>query len=364
MNCSQVREYLDSLLLEDRDRPTPADILVHIDICQACAREYENAQETFAALQLSHSMHAPNKLKEQIMSQVISANVLQPPLLVKKTSIPRRFWFRALAAATVLAVIIFVSTRIGRNPHRPEGPSASGLIAQAWAAEKSLFDKPGIVHVVNRIVVKAITDTDLANMRWLPYITLDAKGGVHFNQLNLPAEPGEEYAVSDEIWYESSTGRYIHIMRDKEALAFANSFDGRNLYSLEKTADGLLNDASEAAPDFRWPQNPAEYLGMGGAFFGINDKNLSQFSDQGWNVLPDGTPVHVLKLQVGADPKAEPSSKDSYALFKIGENNAIAEIEWLVNGQPWLTIRRELVENVQAPRVPWDLSSLKALPKK
>jgi hypothetical protein len=133
----------------------------------------------------------------------------------------------------------------------------------------------------------------------------------------------------------------------------------------EREADGALNIVSETATDFQPPQNPAAYLGMGSAFGGISDKNLSLFSDQGWRTLADGTPVRVLKRQVGADVKGAPlSMQDSYTLFKIGENDAITEIEWLVDGQSWLTIRRELVESVRAPAFPWDLSGIITPPLK
>ncbi len=92
MNCSQVEEFLDGLLIiGDGARSELADVLVHIETCQACARDYENAKETFAALHLSHLVHAPDELKQQIMSQVTSANaahVFQP---AQRILFPARF---------------------------------------------------------------------------------------------------------------------------------------------------------------------------------------------------------------------------------------------------------------------------------
>ena len=367
MNCSQVREYLDGLLIKDPDQSTPADVLAHIETCQACTREYENAQETFAALQLSHSIHAPNKLKEQIMSQIISANVIHPFQPGIKISIPRRFWFRGLAAAAALTAIVLFSTRLNHQPDRPNGTAVSGFVSQAWAAENAVFTQQGIIHVVNRIAIKAISDPEMAKMRWLPLVTLDPKGRIHFNQLNLPAEPGQEYTVLDEQWYESSTGRYIHVLRDEGSLVFANSFDGKAFYSAERTTERTTKIVgTDTAPDFQAPPAPAAFLGMGSAFGGgMDEKNIALFSDQGWHKLTDGTPVRVLKREFGTGSAEAPQSmQTSYVLFKIGENNAITEIEWLVDGQSWLTIRRELVESVRAPAFPWDLSGIITPPLK
>jgi hypothetical protein len=366
MNCSRVREYLDGLLIKDPDQSTPADVMAHLETCQTCSREYENAQETLAALQLSHSIHASDKLKEQIMSQVIDANVLRPFSHVGKFSIPKRFWYRALAAAAVLAVIVLISQRLNHQPGKPGGTKFSGFVAQAWAAEKSVFTREGIIHVVNRITVKAISDPELAKMRWLPLVTLDAKGGMHFNQLNLSAEPGEGYTIDEDLWYESSTGRYAHILRDKGLLIFANSYDGKALHISERMTDGSLKIGAESAEEYKAPSIPAAFLGMGAAFNGgLNEKNMAQFSDQGPGTLEDGTPVRVLRFMMGAGSDGAPqSAQDSYVLFKIRDTNAVAEIEWLVNGQSWLTIRRDLAENVPAPEFPWDLSGVPQLPSR
>ncbi|HTY64625.1 MAG TPA: hypothetical protein VMG30_20425 [Acidobacteriota bacterium] len=364
MNCDQVRDYLDSLLVKDPGLSAPAEVFAHIQTCQACAREYQNAQETFAALQLSCPIHAPNQLKEQIMSQVFDANVLYPSRPARVISSPSRFWFRVLVPAAAVAAIVFFAIRLHHQPdHQPQRPreiSASGFIAQAWAAEKSVFTREGIIHILNRIVVKAISDPELAKIRWLPLVTLDGSGNIHFNQLHLSAEPGEEYTIDEDLWYESSTGNYMQILRDQGSLVFANSFDGKALYASERTTDGRLRIGAEFTRDYRAPQNPALFLGIGSAFNGgLNEKNMALFSDQGTATLEDGTPVRVFMRKADAGSAGAPQpAQDSLLLFKIRDNNAVVEIEWLVGGRSWLTIRRELVENVQAPDFPWKLSGL------
>jgi hypothetical protein len=130
------------------------------------------------------------------------------------------------------------------------------LLSPAWAAEEALFSKERIVHLVNEIVVRPVSTPDLAHMRWIPLVSLDAKGKPRFNQLRLPAKPGEGFTVVDETYYDPHGGLFSRVMTLEGKPVFANSFDGEAVYSLGLGPNGAARVARESiASDFKAPQS-------------------------------------------------------------------------------------------------------------
>ena len=237
---------------------------------------------------------------------------------------------------------------------------AFGLLSQALAAEEPLFAGEGIVSIVTEIIVKPVSDPDLARLRWHPVVSIEASGKPRFHQLALPAEPGEQYTVHDRTWYDPATGRFVRLLTAGETPIFANSYDGRSVYSLETGPKGAVRIVeSPITQDFRAPERPGQFLGMTA---GLSD--LLKRKDESLVLLPgevtlhDGSQARVVKA--GPPPGGPEEQADSYVLFKIRKkDDLIAESEWMVSGESVLVVRRVETKKVEAPEVPWNLAGIK-----
>ncbi len=237
--------------------------------------------------------------------------------------------------------------------------SAFSLLSLALAAEEPLFAGEGIVSVVTEIIVKPVSDPDLARVRWHPVASIEASGKPRFHQLSLPAEPGEQYTVRDQTWYDPATGRFVRLLTAGEKPIFANSYDGRSIYSLETDAKGAVRIVQSAVTqDFRPPERPGQFLGMSA---GLSD--LLKRKDESLVLLPgavtleDGSQARVVKA--GPPPGGPEEQTDSYWLFKIRKkDDVIGETEWMVGGESALVVRRIETKRVEAPGVPWSLAGI------
>ena len=168
------------------------------------------------------------------MAAISDARVFQP---VPTVTSARRFraWkaVAAFAAATALLIALLPFLRPGPDQGGHKGFSAFGLLAEACAAEEHLFAGNTIIHLVNEIIVEPVADATLAKMRWLPLVSLKATGKPDCGQLALPAKVSEGYTVEDQCWYDPATGRFVRVLTSGGKPIFANSYDGKNVYSLE-----------------------------------------------------------------------------------------------------------------------------------
>jgi len=241
------------------------------------------------------------------------------------------------------------------------GPTitAFGLLTRAAVAEEAIFNGKGIVHIVNEIVVKAVTNPELAQMRWLPVVSLEATGKLRFHQLRLPVKPGEEVTIADQAWYDPATRQFVRILMEADQLVFANSYDGDQVYSVEAGTTGALRIAgTPRSTDFRSPRSPAEFLGIAaGLPSALNEQDQSLVSSVGQTTLADGSPGRVVKVDF---PRGGPeASNNTYLLFTIRTaNDTIAEMEWCAEGESLLVIRRLKTETVEKPGVPWNLAGI------
>ncbi len=257
----------------------------------------------------------------------------------------------------LVASLVF---QFGRGGNGSAEVSAFSLLSQALAAEEPLFAGEGIVSIVTEIIVKPVSDPDLARLRWHPVVSIEASGKPRFHQLSLPAEPGEQYTVHDRTWYDPATGRFVRLLTAGEKPIFANSYDGRFVYSLETDAKGAVRIVQSAVTQgFRPPERPGQFLGMSA---GLSD--LLERKDEGLVLLPgevtlhDGSQARVVKA--GPPPGGPEEQTDSYLLFKIRKkDDLIAESEWMVAGESVLVVRRVETKKVEAPGVPWNLAGIK-----
>lgn len=363
MNCQQVQQYLDDLLVARPDKAMHSGLIEHLKSCPRCAHEYEVARQTLASFQLSHKFQSSSNLKERIMSEIIEVNATKSkPILTKYSGI--NLWRPALAAGVAALLLVMASLFhwFGRERGAPVAMPAFSLLSQAWAAEEELFAGDGVVHIVNEIIVKPVSNPVLARLRWFPIMSLEATGKPRFHQLSLPTKPGEGYTVDDQAWYDTTTGRFVRFLAVNGKPIFANSYDGGAVYSLETGSDGALRVVeSLITQDFQSPESPEEFLGItAGLPSRLNEERESLVSDAGEVTLSDGLEGRIVKVIFPQD--GPEGLSNNYLLFTIRkDDNTIAEIEWLAKGESLLVVRRLRTETVEGPALPWNLAGAESL---
>lgn len=357
MNCRQILKYLDRLLVYTPGAPLPPYVAVHIESCSGCQREHAVAKHTLTAIQPCRAVEVPAQLKERIMSTINDMNSVNSTGV--STSRRRIGPGKLMLGATGTAIALLLITALfhAGGPWRKE--PASVLLSKAWAAEKELFTGEGVIHIINEIVVKPVSNPDLAEMRWLPIVSLDATGEHRFHQLALPAAPGEEYTVHDQAWYDPGTGRFVRLLSKDEKPVFANAYDGEAVFTLEPVAEATSQVVeTPVSTDFQPPSGPARFFGItAGLPSSIDELREDHLEDAGDAVLDDGSKVRVIRT-ISADGAPE-ALTDSYWAFRIRQDdNTIAEMEWLIGEESMLLLRRIGTETVESPGVPWDLAGI------
>jgi len=360
MDCRQVQHYLDDLLVTGPSEAEPPELAAHLEVCPTCARQHELAQETLASIRPSHKIQVSPNLKEQIMNAVveIDARANQP----REVPYKRAIQWKPLAMAALAASLVVVAGLyrwFGPAGGGPVPVSAFGLLTRAAAAEESLFNGKGIVHIVNEIVVKPVVNPELAQMRWLPVVSLEATGKLRFHQLRLAVKPGEELTIADQAWYDPATRQFVRVMMEADQLVFANSYDGERVYSIEAGTTGALRIAgTPRAADFQPPRSSAEFLGIAaGLSSALKEQDQSLVESAGQVTLADGSLARVVK--VGFPRGGPEAANDTYLLFTIrAANDTIAEMEWRAEGESLLVTRRLKTESVEKPGIPWNLAGI------
>jgi len=147
-------------------------------------------------------------------------------------------------------------------PTNPKNKLSSlTLLTEAHAAEQSIFSGQGIVYLVNEFTLIPADEStkfskrleelenDLAkndmekaqksniealkawfSFSWLPFYSLGADGQLKC----VKVEPvgANSCAVTEKIWYDPATGRFIRLMETDGKIIFANSFDGKTFVPL------------------------------------------------------------------------------------------------------------------------------------
>ena len=193
---------------------------------------------------------------------------------------------------------------------------------------------------------------------WLPISSLQANGWPETNRIKLSESAQQAYTIQDESWYDAATGRFARVMETDGKIIFANSYDGSFVYQSESMDNGTIKMKSEAVTaNFKAPDNPAEFLGLtAGVQQCLDEKCLRQPVQAVTNdVLADGTKVTVYK----AGFTGLTGELNTYYLFKVRQSDEIvAEIEYITNGKPQVTIQRVLSESVEKPEFSWNLAEL------
>jgi hypothetical protein len=331
-------------------------------------------------------------LRRQIISVFNETNQSQQteaPRTLSWQSIRRTFMkstITKLAAAVVIIVVtISFFSWFSRQEGPSQGPDGFGgftLLAKACAAEDAFFAGENIVHIESEIIVFPILQDDTLsdspdssnfteqvkkdfeelnarpNFTWLPMCSLRANGQFQFNQLKLSAYI-EPYTVTDEAWYDPATGFFARVLMTEGKVVFANSYDGEFVYTSQVAPDGTLELVRKAVTsEFRPPQRPAEFLGMGAGLRSSlgQDTPMVQGVEQG--TMEDGCPVRIYKVGF---PDTQ-GKLIAYWLFKVREDNAtITEKEFIISDKTQLLIRRALTESVPSSEISWSLAEIRGL---
>jgi len=295
-----------------------------------------------------------------------------------------------IAAVAAVFVVVSAVTLLSSKYPEAERLTSLALLSRVTAAERALFAGDGIVHIVNEITVwptaqdadpealldqlaRGVEDESLSHAQlqaldrqllkswiggWLPVCSLLSDGSVGISKIELAAGRGDSYTLLDHAWYEPATGRFARIMKAGDRAVFANAFDGDFVRTSQTAADGTSRLASEpVTDDFQAPANPAEFLGLSaGIRLTMSEENLYQpIQDIHTATLDDGSAVTV--YQVGFTDFTGHVS--TYCLFKVlNSDETIAEIEYVLAGQPKLVIRRIQSESVPTTEISWNLAEL------
>ena len=288
----------------------------------------------------------------------------------------------AVAAVIIIAISLFI--QFGQDSEsldKTEPITYFSLLSKARAAEQTLFEQDGIVHIVNEIIVYPVsanyklperidpqnlssqqrdylrTVNSWLDYNWLPLCSLKADGELRFNQLKLSENADESYIITDQAWYDPTTGYFARVMEVDEKVIFANSYDGQSVYFSETGPDSSVEILSQrVTDDFIPPQNPAEFLGISSGVRSSVQKDVSlPIREVTEDILEDGSVVDVYKIGY-ADLLGD---LNTYWLFKIRRNDGIAaEMEFVISGSTQLVVRRVLSETINSAALSWNLNEI------
>ena len=239
MDCRQVQDLLDNVLVAEPTAAEQAELAQHLAECPDCAAQHAEARQALAVITPTSQFDVSPDYKERVMHAISVAGVFRPqpaPATIRVYWSRRLKMVAALAAAAMLLVALWPLLRPGPGQGGSKGFSAFGLLSEAYAAEEKLFTGSQIVHLLNEIIVTPVADATMAKIRWLPLFSLEATGKPRFNQLTLPAEVDKGYTVEDQSWYDPATGRFVRVLTASGKPIFATSYDGTNVCSLEMPA--------------------------------------------------------------------------------------------------------------------------------
>lgn len=392
MNCAECKELLVGYVEGFLDESQKQTVAGHLNSCRSCRAELDVVTGLHKRLVTNGSVLARTCLENDVMNRIVrEQNVrLKTTNKISKIVRIRRIIMKSriikLAAAAVVLIGISAAAWFSLNLNGPKSMSSFTLLANAYAAEKTLFcGAGGIVHIATEIVLYPMLERDTGELlrelesgvtednnlnfikswlsySWLPIYSLGADGQQRDIKLDIAKRAGEKITVSDIAWYDPATGRFTRVLRTGDQVLFANAYDGESIYVASKGPDGVLQINREVVTGkFQVPNNPADFLGIAAGIKGsVPQEHYPPIQDVATETLQDGSPVRTYKLGF-TDPWGK---VDTYFLFKINTNtDVIGEIECVVKGKTTRVHRRVVAETVDSPELSWNLSELSAAAK-
>jgi hypothetical protein len=352
-----IADSITGILPPDQAKPLEE----HLSACADCRRYAEALRrEDLSLTRFVAGIGVDMANRQQQLLQTLGPRRLKPiETLAKRRNIMTTSIAKLALAASITVMGLFGASKlVHTSSDGDKGPARFRLLAQACAAEESLFQGTKIVHIQNEIIVYAGSSNPAAeepNFVWLPMCSVQPDGHLQVNQLKLAVAP-ESYVVTDHSWYDPATGRFSRILKAGDAVVFANSYDGQCVYDTTVTPEGMLQTVPQPVADgFRPPASPAAYLGLAPGLKTALDPNSSSVQSVERGTLHGGEPAHIYK----AGTPGPDGQMNSYCLFKVrDEDSTLAEEEFVLAGRPQLLVRRVLTEAPEAPAVSWSLDEM------
>jgi len=363
MDCSAFREGCPELLAHQSagGEGRRAELDAHKASCAECAAYFDELAQALTALRPSARVSATPHFKEKVMNSIAAIDTADAEVKRVAHQSQSRIWklgAAAAIAATVLAGVLFFAGRGHKNEPGIK-PAAFTILSQAFANEESLYGGNEVVHMATRIVVKTVADPEVAGIRWLPVATIKASGKPSFDQLSLPAKPGEEYTVREDSWFDPVTRKCARVITAHNKLVFANSYDGEAVYLLETDAAGVQSvTRTPVEQGFALPKDASSFLGITSGYARLlKPENQNLVTNEGACKLSDGSDGQALRVGM---PAGGPSGMTTYWVFRLrASDGTIGEVEWMLNGKPLLFVERMSLQR-GATDASWDLSAFKA----
>jgi hypothetical protein len=285
---------------------------------------------------------------------------------------------RMTKVAAVFAIIAAVAVYMlisGTSANQ----SSIQILANAAAAEGALFGGTGVVHIVSEMTLypsgpdtaKLLSELESAptqdknvafmkswlSQQWVPLYSLGADGKMVWHRLQIAGPDENPVKITDAVWYESMSGRFVRVLKAGDRVLFANAYDGHAIYLAERDASGKLAvNRTAVSGNFKVPANPADFMGIAAGVKGsFSTDHFPPIQKVTTERLADGTQVRVYKLGfVDFEGKL-----DTYFLFKTNiETDIMSEIECVAGGKTTRIQRRIAAETMEKPETAWDLSGL------
>jgi hypothetical protein len=367
MNHELVKDRLVRLVLEELSEPERTEVLAHVATCEECRERLRQLETVLRCAgqrtDLSVNPPALASARNRLMATANNERESYTARLPMWRALPgRRLMTSSIVKLGIAAAITVLVGLLGLSRLAPSDKNGAlprlNLLAQACAAEESLFRGTTIIHLQNEIIVYAGSSDPAAenlDFVWLPICSMKPDGQLQVSQLKLAVAP-ESYVVTDHSWYDPATGRFSRILKAGDAVVFANSYDGQFVYGTTVTAAGTLQTVQQPVADgFRPPEDPAAYLGLAPGLKTALDPNNNAVQSVEQGTLHGGEPAHIYK----AGTPGPDGQMNSYCLFKVrDEDSTLAEEEFVLAGRPQLLVRRVLTETPQTPAVSWSLDEI------
>jgi hypothetical protein len=329
---------------------------------------------------------APDVRHRDALEQRLRATLSQAP---RPPSVHAELWRTIMksrfgkitAAAAVLAVVLGVSLWSSRSGSSNK-VSPFTLLARASAAERVFFTGEHVSHIINEITLypgpasdpsallkdletNATNEKNIAFIqswlvqRWLPFYALGADGRTKEYKLDVAGETNKAVTLSDLVWYEPATSRFVRVLKDGDQVVFANAYDGEAVYVAQKDADGRLRVTREAVTgEFKMPDNPADFMGIAAGVRGsVPGEHFPPVQSVTTETRRDGAQLRAYKLGY-----ADAWEKlNTYFLVQINVGtDVIDEMDCVVENATTRVYRRLAAENVDVAEFSWNLSELGA----
>ena len=187
MDCQELRERIESVTLSSPDDPLDKEVLLHLQDCSNCQREFREYQEAW--LLLSAALPQPpvsQEFEDRVMQQVINA-----PEPTREYTPRERVWKYVLAASVLFLLVsatIFRLDWVGQS--QPQMTDNEMRRMRTIAEQVSKLEELERVFAAPRIrYVSLQTSADEP----LCYLINDAMSGqIHFLGKNLEVSKGSK----------------------------------------------------------------------------------------------------------------------------------------------------------------------------